>query len=97
MSSAAHIALHGEGLSITTVSCGHSLGCGCKDVSNCCFTCPLTVCRFDIRGGVKVIKAISRNQEITRMRSQGKAISEISDHFSLSITTVSRVLRRHNE
>ena len=97
MATAKHIALHGEDLRIAIVSCGHSLGCGCAGVSDCCFTCPLADCRFTKKGGVKAIQAIPRNQEIVRIRGLGKTVNEISDRFGLHQVTISRILRKHNE
>ncbi|KKN68694.1 hypothetical protein LCGC14_0448850 [marine sediment metagenome] len=96
MGSAAHAIIHGEDLRITIVSCGHNLGCGCAGISDCCFTCPLIICRFDKKGGVREIRNTSRNQEIVRMRRLGKTVNEISSHFELSKTAISRILRKNN-
>lgn len=96
MSTDRHIALHGEGISLAVVPCGHSSGCGCRDISDCCFKCPLKDCRFGTIGGAKAIRAMSRNQEIVRIRSLGKTICEISDRFKLSEGTISKILRKSN-
>ena len=86
-----HDILHGEDISIAVVSCGHNLGCGCQGVSNCCFTCPLEHCRFEVVGGLKAVLNIDRNREIVQLYSQGKSITNLSKQFNLSRKSIRRI------
>lgn len=94
MSSAAHVALHGKGVRLTVVSCGHVLGCGCENISYCCCKCPLSICRLERKGGVKAVLAIPRNKEIVKLRSIGKSVTVLSRQFKLSPMQIRRIVAK---
>lgn len=64
---------------------------GC-DVSPKCTACPLPVCRYEVRGGLRAIQNMARDTKMRKMRVAGASHDEIAEAFSVSRRTVFRVL-----
>jgi hypothetical protein len=65
---------------------------GC-DVSPSCLNCPLPQCKYDDPTAYYRAKRQSRNDEIRRLRGQGKRPAEIAREFGVTPRTVYRALK----
>ena len=70
--------------------CNKHGGCGCEGVSDCCFSCPLSKCRFDVRGGVRQIRNSERNPKIRAMQGV-LPLSTVAKLFDMSPTNTRRI------
>ena len=65
---------------------------GC-DLFPSCLNCPLRRCRYDERGGRTATNEL-RDEEILRLKDEGKKVNELAGLFGISKRTVHRILRR---
>jgi hypothetical protein len=65
---------------------------GC-DLFPSCLNCPLRRCRYDERGGRTATNEL-RDEEILRLKDEGKNVNELAGLFGISKRTVHRILRR---
>jgi hypothetical protein len=64
---------------------------GCE-VSPSCLTCPLPVCRYEIRGGLAALQRLPRDAELLDEHRKGAGIESLCRRFNLSRRTVFRIL-----
>ena len=64
---------------------------GCE-VAPKCLECPLPRCRYDVKGGARVMINVDRDAEIERLRAEGYSHDDIAARFGVSRRTVFRVL-----
>ena len=69
----------------------YSLDDGCSYHPHC-LTCPLPVCRFDSRGGLRAAENVGRREEVRRLRAQRLKLQDIADRMGISLATVRRLL-----
>lgn len=65
---------------------------GC-DLFPSCLSCPLPRCRHDGPGRRQVVKEL-RNDEVTRLHADGKAVGELAERYGVSTRTIYRAIRR---
>lgn len=63
---------------------------GCSE-SPTCLTCPLVICRYDVRTGLRGVRALIRQQAVRDLRAELK-ITEISAQVGISQRQVYRHL-----
>ena len=66
---------------------------GCE-VSESCFSCPLTMCKYDDPGWLRREDRGQRDDEIFRLRKAGISVPELSRQFKVSTRTVHRIIQR---
>lgn len=64
---------------------------GCE-VAPTCLACPLPMCRYEVKGGLRAIMNLGRNAEIVERRKSGEKPDELAGDFGVSRRTVFRVL-----
>jgi DNA-binding IclR family transcriptional regulator len=64
---------------------------GCE-VSPSCLTCPLPVCRYEVRGGLAALQRGPRDAELLDAHRKGAAIDSLCRQFHVSRRTVFRIL-----
>jgi hypothetical protein len=64
---------------------------GCE-VSHSCLTCPLPVCRYEVRGGLAALQRGPRDAELLDEHRKGAGIDTLCRQFQLSRRTVFRIL-----
>jgi hypothetical protein len=64
---------------------------GCE-VSPSCLTCPLPVCRYEVRGGLAALQRGPRDAELMDAHRKGAGIETLCRQFGLSRRTVFRIL-----
>ena len=64
---------------------------GCE-VSPSCLSCPLPICRYDVRGGLAAIRRQPRDEELLALRRNGTGIDRLCRQFRLSRRSVFRIL-----
>ncbi len=64
---------------------------GCE-VSSSCLTCPLPVCRYEVRGGLAALQRGPRDAELLDEHRKGAGIDTLCRRFHLSRRTVFRIL-----
>ena len=70
---------------------------GCE-VSPSCLNCPLPQCKYDDPGWFQKHRRIARDLRVwSTMRSEGLSVEEVAEHFSVTVRTVFRIMRRCRE
>ena len=64
---------------------------GC-DAAAHCLECPLPRCRYDVPGGIRVLRNVPRDAGIREARARGESVALIGARFGVSRRTVFRVL-----
>jgi len=64
---------------------------GCE-VSATCLSCPLPVCRYDVRGGLAALQRRPRDAELLELHRRGAGIDRLCRQFGLSRRSVFRII-----
>ncbi len=63
---------------------------GC-DLHSACLTCPLPVCKEELKHGAASIRAHMRELQISLLRSEGRTVEWIAEVMGISVRTVCRL------
>jgi hypothetical protein len=66
---------------------------GCE-VSESCFSCPLSMCKYDDPGWMRREDRRQRDDEVFRLRNVGISVTELARQFKVSTRTVHRIIQR---
>ena len=78
--------------------CAHEQGCGCPEVSPCCFTCTLDACRFDDPWGYQVWLRKQRDILIvTEIQRDKLTPPQAAARFGVKERTINRIKARVKE
>lgn len=69
---------------------------GC-DASPKCVDCPLPVCKYDVRGGLRQLRNEERNKQIISLFRSRKPVPEIARVYGISKRLVYRILQHHRD
>lgn len=69
--------------------CKHYSECGCE-VSACCLDCPLPVCKFELKQGMKTVRDIQRYLRIVHLLDEGRSVEWVMQVMGISRRTVFR-------
>ncbi|KKL60649.1 hypothetical protein LCGC14_2203210 [marine sediment metagenome] len=76
-------------------SCNHYNECGCE-VSACCLDCPLPVCKFEFKQGMKTVSATLKSLRISHFLDEGRSMAWIMQVMGVSRRTVYRAKSDRN-
>ncbi|KKL14326.1 hypothetical protein LCGC14_2339010 [marine sediment metagenome] len=68
----------------------HYRDVGC-DLHSACLTCPLPVCKEELKHGAASIRAHMRELQINLLRSEGRTVEWIAEVMGISVRTVCRL------
>lgn len=57
-----------------------------------CLSCPLPVCRYDVQGGVQVMRSQARRTAAVALKADGRSVDEIAASIGCSRRTACRLL-----
>ncbi len=69
---------------------------GCS-LAPSCLECPLPVCRYEVPGGIRQIRAMERDAEATRLMHEGLTPKEIGVSLGMPERSAWRSLKRDRE
>lgn len=78
-----------------TTTCKHYNECGCE-FSDCCFDCPLPVCKFEEKQGAKTVRDNLQHLRIAHLRDEGRTVKWIGQVMGVSVRSVFRSLSARN-